>query len=215
MLSLLRSRHSQRACAVTLLEVVIALSIGATLTAVLATTHLASVKAQRRSEAATRDLALRSGLADQFEADLRHVVTWRVPPDQAITWPSERDILVRLLSVCPTFDSEEMFRRTLPCRIEYRLSRVSGGDGHCLVRRVWDLTENAPDPAEYTVAEGCLSARIDAWDGENWSIPQADRNPVEVLPRAVRLQCTWPDVEPVTRIVILRDDDKKRGMSSP
>ena len=178
----------------TLLEVMLALTLGTLVIGVSTTVALQSVAMRRDVAHRLEERAERRGVLVRFETDVRSLVTWAPDAGQVVAIRKNEDE-VDILSIVVLEDVDDpgsLLRRRMPARVTYRLvSAPEDSQSRQLVRRS-ELLIEGNGVREEVIAKGLRDARVDVFEEDEWRTGANDETP-RPLPKALRLTCVWDD----------------------
>lgn len=200
--ALQNGRYSHRRHALTLVESLIALSLGAMVVAIVSAVTVQTLRTQSVTQRVLEAQWERVRLFDLFEGDVRAMIPQLPDEEQYLSFEGERGTLLSMVCLVPTDDSPSPWPRRIPARVTYR--KFSAADGNAqLVREVSFLSsESAPTanirgatanrtPTRRVLATGLKEIRLEAFYSGRWNEVLARPQDQEV--EGLRLGCRWDD----------------------
>lgn len=200
------ARHQQRA-GFTLIEVMVALVLSASVAGISASVAVQSFRSVDTARSVSRLQWEQMEVMQQFETDLRSMLS-NGPPQERLMINTEQDQLLQVLGLTEAPTTESLFRRRLPGRIRYFVEADNAGPGlKRLVREVVDLTDPDEHHRRRVVARQLGDVQVEWLTTGDWSPGEWKLAEDNVQPTAVRLKCRWAaqSGEVMTRTVLLSE----------
>jgi len=217
-------RSSRRQLALTLIETLLALTIGAM---VVTTTSVVAIQSVRTQQSARRTLAARGEkerLLDQFEQDVRSLITWRPELREIITAGGDQGELVTLTCLVTIPDPAGVFAQTIPARITYREAALDS-ERRQIVREIdrflpTSLLVGQSWPSDKSGTRRILTGNvkviaIEAFHDNDWHTSAVGEFPERI--KGIRIRGQWSDdlsaferIVPLTGIEDNSSDQRRR-----
>lgn len=217
-------RSVRRHRGLTLIETLLALTIGAM---VVTTTSVVAIQSVRTQQSARRTLAARGEkerLLDQFEQDIRSLITWRPELTEIISLGGDQGELVTLTCLVTMPDPTGVFAQTIPARVTYREAALNG-ECRQIVREVdpfhpprQAIGRQSPFDSHGTrriFTRTVKSIAIEVFHHDAWHTPAAGKNPARI--EGIRIRGQWADdlsvferVVPLLGIEVDSPDGRRR-----
>ncbi len=187
-------RTSDRPSAFTLIEVILALALAGVVITLAGQSAVHSLRTERRVQ---NDIFQRAGSRHVLDG-IRSVWAQRLDAPIRVGLDPNLRQTVGWTALLPV-DSENVWRRRLPCSVTFRLRRDQDGT-FTLIKSIADLTRANTHAREQVVASGIRDFAVEAYDGRRWLKPEEVSDETEVAAVRLTLQMSNDQSESMTLI---------------
>ncbi len=185
-----RRTQPNAARALTLVETLLALVLGSMIVTLSATVTVQAVKIQKTAKSTLEQRWERERVFDQFEEDVRSIITWLPEDAEMVALPPEADKLITMICLVPVPSGELMASRKLPARVTYIVENSPKAGSKRFVREVVDLTATAATPSRRILLDAAEAVTIEKIAEKAVTTGRRSQAAAEEI-RGVRLACRW------------------------
>lgn len=180
--------------AVTLVEMLLALTIGSVVAATSATVAVQSLRCQTEADATIADRWARFEVGEVFAADVARILQKRDVSGLNISFPPQSGVLIELVTLAAEPNMTSPFSRLLPAKVSYLTKEAPGPmTTITLVRTVEFLSEQNGTALPTEIASGLRHVAVETYSDGGWRAPDPHARDRSESTRAVRIVCDYAE----------------------
>ncbi len=202
--------RQNRSRGLTLVEVMLALSLGSAVVSAAGVVAVQSVQVERSLKSEMLSQWQREQVLRQFESDVRSALNSPGKTAPAFRFQENPGHLVTIASLAQIPERNAFSRRRMPSQVTYSLRWDPNDDRYqVLVRSVKDMTQPESQSIEQRLAEDLQEVSIEYFADKKWQAGPIVKSAGNPVIRALRLRCRWAgdDRAETIRTVPTRSND--------